>query len=69
MSRAGDGWLIAGIALLITFGIAWSVAMVWWLVWSILDLANGNPASMWNVLGIIIPAISILGGVFRGASR
>lgn len=57
------------IAALIVVGIAWSLAMLWWLVWSILDLANGNPATGWNVLGVIIPSISILGTIAQRARR
>lgn len=67
--QPSDGGIIALIAFLIILGIAWSVAMVWWLVWSILDLANGNPATGWNILGIIIPSVSILSSVVGGARR
>ena len=58
--------IAAAIIALIIFGLAWGIAMIWWLVWSILDLAGGNPATWWNILGIIIPTLSLLGSVFGG---
>lgn len=61
----GNGGVIAVIALLITLSIVWGALMLWWLVWSILDLANGNPATLWNIAGIVIPILSALGGGSR----
>lgn len=64
-SRKRDG-LNMGLVFLITLAVLAAillhVLLIWWLVWSIVDLANGNPATGWNVLGIVIPVLSIGGG-------
>lgn len=55
-------WIVFAITMLIIIAVAYSVAMIWWLVWSILDLVHGNPATGWNICGIILPSLSIIGG-------
>lgn len=62
----GAAGIVATLIAAILFGIVWTVAMIWWLVWSILDLAEGNPATWWNVLGIILPSITLLSSMFGG---
>lgn len=59
------GMVIFAIGLLLV-GLAITVGLIWWLVWSILDLANGNPASLANIAGIVIPVLALIGG---GVSR
>lgn len=56
-------WLIASLALLGLIGLAIGCALIWWLVWSIVDLSAGNPVSVWNILGIVIPGLFILSGL------
>ena len=60
-----DGAAIAVVVTLIALSIAWAVLMIWWLIWSIFDLAHGNPVTFWNIAGIVVPALSILGGIAR----
>lgn len=62
---SGDGTTIAVIAIIGVLAIAWGVLMLWWLIWSILDLVHGNPVTFWNIAGIVIPGLSILGGILR----
>lgn len=70
--RKGLDWPQIGvgvaIVLLILISVAWSVLMVWWLVWSIMDLSHGNPVTGWNILGLVIPAISIIGSIARSVA-
>lgn len=59
-SRVG-GAAVGAIVLVAILGIVWGALMLWWLIWSILDLVNGNPATFWNIAGIIVPALSLIG--------
>ena len=60
-----DGKVIAIYVIAIVLALAWAGLMLWWLIWSILDLAHGNPATFWNIAGIVVPVLSALGGGSR----
>lgn len=60
-----DGAAIAVVVTLIALSIVWAVLMIWWLIWSIFDLVHGNPVTFWNIAGIVVPGLSILGGIAR----
>lgn len=62
-------WIIVGLVALLLFAIAYWALMVWWLVWSILDLASGNPVTWWNVLGIVWPSLSLVSMIVGNAKR
>jgi hypothetical protein len=63
------GLTVTAIVALGLFAIALNVALIWWLIWSILDLVHGNPASFWNIAGIVIPAIGLLGSGGKAVAR
>lgn len=56
-----DGKAVGVYVIAIILIVAWGGLMIWWLIWSILDLVNGNPATFWNIAGIVVPILSALG--------
>ena len=61
------GWYwMKWVALLALVGLASFVAMAWWFVWSVVTLANGNPATAWNICGLIFGGSATLGMIWKG---
>lgn len=53
----------------VTIGLlAVVVAMAGWFVWGLIDLAGGNPATAWNVGGVLFGSIT-LGAFVAGVAR
>ncbi|MBT2484777.1 MULTISPECIES: hypothetical protein [unclassified Microbacterium] len=65
-SLVGLGAVIVALAL--AAGLCALVALVW-LASSIVELANGHPATLSNVLGLILPTLLILSVIFGRGSK